>query len=118
MSSRRVTSKKYDRANDCARYRWAAGQLQFASSIVRWRSRQRNGWPQSRRTREAGVRRRAFTLTATMFLPLDDRIGATRLAGDDAPGTFATVIAGERVTLFAERALFWPRERTLFVADV
>ena len=53
-----------------------------------------------------------------MLLPLDNRIGATRLAGGDAPGTFATVIAGERVTLFADRALFWPRERTLFVADV
>jgi len=29
-----------------------------------------------------------------------------------------TVVGGEAVTLFAERALFWPRERTLFVADV
>jgi DNA ligase-associated metallophosphoesterase len=30
----------------------------------------------------------------------------------------ATVLAGERVVLLAERALAWPRERTLFVADV
>jgi DNA ligase-associated metallophosphoesterase len=29
-----------------------------------------------------------------------------------------TVLAGERVLLLAERALYWPRERTLFVADV
>jgi DNA ligase-associated metallophosphoesterase len=39
-----------------------------------------------------------------------------------APGTaseaWSTVIAGERVALYAERALHWPRERTLFVADV
>jgi len=46
---------------------------------------------------------------------------------DDLPGVadtaasvdvLATVIAGERVELMAERALHWPRERTLFVADV
>jgi uncharacterized protein len=30
----------------------------------------------------------------------------------------SAVIAGERVTLFAERALHWPRGSTLFVADV
>lgn len=29
-----------------------------------------------------------------------------------------TVIAGERVTLFAERALYWPRFATLFIADL
>jgi DNA ligase-associated metallophosphoesterase len=29
-----------------------------------------------------------------------------------------TVVAGERVTLFAERALYWQSQRTLFVADV
>lgn len=29
-----------------------------------------------------------------------------------------TVLGGERVDLLAERALFWPRERALFVADV
>jgi DNA ligase-associated metallophosphoesterase len=53
-----------------------------------------------------------------MFLPLDDRAGGARVADGDTAGTFATVIAGERVTLLAERALYWPRERTLFVADV
>jgi DNA ligase-associated metallophosphoesterase len=53
-----------------------------------------------------------------MFVPPDDRTGASRVADGDAAGTFATVIAGERVTLFADRALYWPRERTLFVADV
>jgi DNA ligase-associated metallophosphoesterase len=30
----------------------------------------------------------------------------------------ATTLAGEAVELLAERALYWPRERTLFVADV
>lgn len=34
---------------------------------------------------------------------------------DDA---FTTALCGERVVLRAERALFWPRESTLFVADV
>jgi DNA ligase-associated metallophosphoesterase len=53
-----------------------------------------------------------------MLFPLDDRIGAARVADGDAPGAFSTVIGGERVTLFAERALFWPRERTLFLADI
>jgi DNA ligase-associated metallophosphoesterase len=53
-----------------------------------------------------------------MFLPLDGRAAATHPGDDNVVGTFATVIGGERVTLFAERALFWPRERTLFVADV
>ncbi len=33
-------------------------------------------------------------------------------------GPFATTLAGERVLLLAQRALHWPRERTLFVADV
>jgi DNA ligase-associated metallophosphoesterase len=35
-----------------------------------------------------------------------------------AQGSWQTVIAGERVELLAERALHWPRERALFVADV
>jgi DNA ligase-associated metallophosphoesterase len=35
-----------------------------------------------------------------------------------ADTAFTTVIASERVELFAERALHWPRMRTLFVADV
>jgi DNA ligase-associated metallophosphoesterase len=33
-------------------------------------------------------------------------------------GVLDTVIGGERVALHAERALHWPRERTVFVADV
>lgn len=32
--------------------------------------------------------------------------------------TLATIVGGERVVLHAGRALEWPRERTLFVADV
>ena len=35
-----------------------------------------------------------------------------------ADAAFATVLGGERVELHAARALHWPRERTLFVADV
>ncbi len=35
-----------------------------------------------------------------------------------APDALDVTIAGERVTLHADRALYWPRERTLFVADV
>ena len=33
-------------------------------------------------------------------------------------GVLDTVVGGERVALHAERALYWPRMRTLFVADV
>jgi uncharacterized protein len=33
-------------------------------------------------------------------------------------GVLETFVAGERVALHAERALYWPRGRTLFVADV
>ena len=33
-------------------------------------------------------------------------------------GSLTTALDGERVTLLAERALYWPRERTVFVADV
>jgi DNA ligase-associated metallophosphoesterase len=33
-------------------------------------------------------------------------------------GALTTLLGGERVTLLAERALYWLRERTLFVADV
>ena len=32
--------------------------------------------------------------------------------------TQSVLLAGERVELFADRALYWPRARTLFVADV
>jgi len=45
----------------------------------------------------------------------DARAPARSSVGADALDTF---VGGEAVTLFAERALFWPRERTLFVADV
>jgi uncharacterized protein len=31
---------------------------------------------------------------------------------------YATALAGEAVELHADRALYWPRERTLFIADV
>lgn len=33
-------------------------------------------------------------------------------------GALATALDGEPVTLLADRALYWPRDRTLFVADV
>lgn len=33
-------------------------------------------------------------------------------------GSIATVLGGEQVVLDADRALYWPRGRTLFVADV
>ena len=36
----------------------------------------------------------------------------------DAPGVHAITLAGERVQLMADRALFWPHASTLFVADV
>ena len=35
-----------------------------------------------------------------------------------APAAWATTLAGERVELHAERALYWPAGATLFVADV
>ena len=35
-----------------------------------------------------------------------------------AKGVLTTVLAGEKVQLHADRALYWPRERTLFIADV
>lgn len=36
----------------------------------------------------------------------------------DVAGMYATALGGERVELLAARALHWPRERTVFVADV
>lgn len=51
--------------------------------------------------------------SSTPELALD--LPAAPVTADTA---FATVIAGERVELFAERALHWPRTHTLFVADV
>jgi DNA ligase-associated metallophosphoesterase len=47
--------------------------------------------------------------------------GGGRARGDpDAHGAdaFAVALAGTRVALLAERALWWPDERTLFVADL
>jgi DNA ligase-associated metallophosphoesterase len=52
-------------------------------------------------------------------LPLDD--GGARVRGAFEPreeGSLETTLGGERVALLAERALFWPSEATLFVADV
>jgi DNA ligase-associated metallophosphoesterase len=48
-------------------------------------------------------------------LPLAFACPRTASASD---GALATTIGGERVVLYAERALGWPREHTLFVADV
>ncbi len=52
-------------------------------------------------------------------LPLDDdgarADGAFEALAD---GSLGTTVGGERVALLADRALFWPREATLFVADV
>ena len=36
----------------------------------------------------------------------------------DAAGCIERTLCGERVQLYAERGLYWPRERALFVADV
>jgi DNA ligase-associated metallophosphoesterase len=43
---------------------------------------------------------------------------ATPAAPRSTDGVLVTSVAGETVQLHAERALHWPRERTLFVADV
>ena len=50
-------------------------------------------------------------MSASLFDPLHSGSAHARHRLD-------AVLGGERVELFAERALFWPRERTLFVADV
>jgi len=50
-------------------------------------------------------------------LPLDFDAVA-RPDGVPASGMLPVTLGGERVELYAERALYWPRERTLFVADV
>ncbi|MEP7275792.1 MAG: ligase-associated DNA damage response endonuclease PdeM [Betaproteobacteria bacterium] len=49
-------------------------------------------------------------------MPLD--VGAEVCAAVSGVDALDGVVGGEAVTLFAERALYWPRERTLFVADV
>lgn len=36
----------------------------------------------------------------------------------ELPDPLTTSVGGETVQLFAERALYWPRERTLFIADI
>jgi len=52
-----------------------------------------------------------------MFVP--DGVAAPNLhTSAGAAAAYATAIADERVLLHAERALYWPREQTLFVADV
>jgi uncharacterized protein len=40
------------------------------------------------------------------------------VAAADVVGVYATALGAERVELLAARALHWPRERTVFVADV
>jgi DNA ligase-associated metallophosphoesterase len=47
----------------------------------------------------------------------DPPVPAIRVTPTGGGAAYAT-LAGERVELRPERALFWPRERTLFVADV
>ncbi|HET8584747.1 MAG TPA: DEAD/DEAH box helicase, partial [Casimicrobiaceae bacterium] len=50
-----------------------------------------------------------------MSFPLPLALASPSRTGDR---TLSTSIAGERVVLHAARALAWPREKTLFVADV
>jgi uncharacterized protein len=52
----------------------------------------------------------------SMSLPLMDRDAPRGARAAD--GRLATTFGGEPVELLADRALYWPRERTLFVADV
>ena len=40
------------------------------------------------------------------------------LVGSAPAGVYATALGGEQIELLAARALHWPRERTVFVADV
>ncbi len=49
---------------------------------------------------------------------LDLPARAVRLTATERGATAALSLAGERVELCPDRALHWPRERTLFVADV
>jgi uncharacterized protein len=55
------------------------------------------------------------TLASTPRVPPATQPGPGTPEGTD---TLAATLAGERVVLYAQRALHWPRERTLFVADV
>jgi len=66
-----------------------------------------------RRMREDAMPRSAAPL------PLDASVRRRADGFDErGDGSVETRLGGERVVLFAERALFWPREATLFVADV
>lgn len=47
-------------------------------------------------------------------LPLHD----AAIASDAKAGMLEVVLCNERVQLLAQRAMFWPRERALFVADI
>jgi uncharacterized protein len=58
-----------------------------------------------------------LSATGTLFPAPAGAARAARVA-PAADGTAITVVAGETVALFAERALHWPRAKTLFVADV
>lgn len=63
------------------------------------------------------AQRTPFLMSASAVLPFETpRRPSVTCAphGDDAIAR----LAGERVELLADRALHWPRERTLFVADV
>ncbi len=51
-------------------------------------------------------------------LALDDPAESAGAPRRNADGSVTATLAGERVMLLAERALYWPRGRTLFVADV
>jgi uncharacterized protein len=57
---------------------------------------------------------------STTKLPFDERFppGAAHALRPAAGGSVTATLAGEHVVLLADRALHWPREATLFVADV
>ncbi|MEO8488016.1 MAG: ligase-associated DNA damage response endonuclease PdeM [Betaproteobacteria bacterium] len=57
--------------------------------------------------------RSAATLPASMLIPAPQPVAARRQVG-----RFPLALGGEAVVLFADRALYWTRVRTLFVADV
>lgn len=82
----------------------AGASLQSGSSSVRRDAAARNS-----RTGNEPASPALTPSTAPLF-------AADRAAG--ASGTLSTTLAGERIVLFAERALHWPAARTLFVADV